>query len=547
MSISPEFSEHPQISYSDFVRGLGQRYQESFAKYANFSVADAIVFPQNIKIDKYALQGVDIVDRSAVGVDGQPPDRYLSMVTKVSTLRQELHPFLSRVNQKITDLVLNPYEANVTYGVSWQRKEDFQEDDLSGLMGEEAKFEVRFWTHAIDTGRIHLGYPRETRHEFRANMESNTLTLKAEGAYRTTLDRLLEELQPRTVTLNLTQDDAERLKRGLERTTLGKVLFRIYFNKALSRQPDIYGWLSSGGRSFPQKIEFSIPFKFLPAVEKLIAKPVSGPRQETEGRIVSVEKKFSKKEIRKGVHFEVLKKIARVGGKAELGILFDHPLITNNQARELLEEELKKIEDYFDEYKHVFSKGMNGAEMFEEAQRLSSIRGQAIEWLTRENISNKFFEEINRLKLDPSLVKLKGKGYKAQERPDFISVHNVREVKQWHLLQFIKQLYESSSNDLVERYRERYVNSKSFSHLSAEVKSDAAASGKLSLPARARLHALEIKGTDTNTSGWSNKIRIDGDLWGSDSYLLFLDTKLNSPDLLGLQEWFLRELSIRFV
>lgn len=235
-------------------------------------------------------------------------------------------------------------------------------------------------------------------------------------------------------------------------------------------------------------------------------------------------------DLLKGQRLSDLKYLARAIPEMHLGIVYNNPVLTLGQARELLDKEVEIISKG---YETIFGLGLNS----------HMWRGGVVKRLARDQCGDEIVDKFDEIGVNDYIDYLKSKGYEQEESyrdPDYIR-------KERHLLAFFKQGYSKNPNTAVENFRKWYTNNEPKLEIFSIARNvDASKIGKIKLPPKSRLFSFGITEHMHEATPYSNDLSIDRTTPSSDSVHFWSRTSLDSPILLPLQEYACNEVGISF-
>jgi len=479
------------------------------------------------------------------------PHYHLRVSGFVQSTLDELQPILDEVFLRAKGLRLKPGQVRAEYRVLWTPEAFQDERRLTGLFFDDAQ--VRSSLYTCDPTKTRIGMPGQ-RHEIKAVTNANIMTITASGLYRNELRGMINRFHPQYIKLNLTKDDTERLLRDARKSNRG--------SKSLSRleavlQPQSRYTMSlsiGGGIGFGTQdvIEFAIPASLLQNYENAIGKSLVGTNGN--GGVTELIKIYSIRGIFTGERLKDLQTLARDIPQIDLGLLYNHPVLTLDAAKKMLDKEIEIITKG---YENHFFFGMNSHMM----------RGGLVKRLAFQHFGDEVLAGFDSLSVNDYVNFLKTRGYvepsaesvesestrqiyararaegKMEERafasePDYIA-------KERHLLEFFRQSYGRDPRESVQRFREFYQNTAPQMNIFAISKeNDASRLRKLKLPSKSRLYSFGL--SEDVKATYYNDLSIDRTLPNSDSVHFFSRTSVDSPRFLHLQEYACAQMGINF-
>lgn len=485
------------------------------------------------------------------GSRGDAPLYHLlvSLLSKITL--DEIQPVLDRVFSRAKGLKLDRGTAEVNYGVLWTPELFRAERKLTGLFFDEVRVEARAYT--CDPTKARIGMPWHA-HEIGATTKLNRMTIKATGKYRGELEGIVERYNPQIAKLNLSEDDAKRLLRTVRKKPIGKYVLRRLEKALQPIEQQVIQLSSRGGMSFGTQrvIEISVPTLILSRYEDIIGKPLLASNQSS--RVTELVKVYGIGRLWRGERLSDLQALARDIAQMDLGIPYNHPVLTNDSARNLLDAEINIISE---SHKSSLGPGLPSDVYFE---------GLGKE-LAKEHFDADVVDRLDELNLDDYVKFLKAKGY-VEPRAEDVESEKARKIyareraegrikdrafayepddtaKQRHLFEFFRQSYANDPRDSIRRFREFYQNKEPQMIIFARGGGkDASKLGKLKIPSESRLFEFGI--TEQMEGKYRNDMFIKRTLPSSDEIYFLSRTSVDSPIFLPLQEYVCHEFGIRF-
>lgn len=456
---------------------------------------------------------------------------HLTVSGSVERTKDEVQPVLDELFSRAKSVKIDKGTAKVEYKVLWTPEAFQEERRLTGLFFDEVEVESSSYT--CDTTQMRIGVQGQS-HRIRATTQKNRMVIEATGKYRGELEDLIERYSPQIAKLNLSKEDAERLLRATRRSSKGINIEAL--EKALKQvEKDVISLSQDRGISFGKQevIEITAPTNTLHALEEAIGKPLIDSKKES--RVTQLIKIYGLGATLKGERLSDLQFIARDIPLMDLGIIYGHPMITDTDARKILNDEIALITR---SYKEMFLFGMNS----------HIIRGPLVKRLAMEHFGEEVLNGFKDASPRDYVNFMKSRGYVEPTAEEFesngLSGEPDYQQKERHLLEFFKQSYAKDTKESVQRFREFYQNTATGVVISASSKKDASKLSRLKIPSKSRLYRLQIN--EDLGRKHRNYISI-GRHYPSDKDIdFFSTTSLDSPILLPLQEYVCREMGIKF-
>jgi len=501
----------------------------------NSLVTGKIEFPEYFDPDSESDRGIREAFRTDV----------LHLVVSFFAKRtgEDVQPILDELFSRAKSVRLHKGTAKVKYKVLWT-PESFQEErKLNGLFSDNIKVESTAYNYDPTQNRL---VTQCQSHGIEATTNGNRMTLNTRGKYRRELKSIIERHGPQFANLNLSKDDAERLLRADSTNSELK--------KALSPEKrEVLGISQDRGISFGEQevIEITVPTRDIHKYEDAIGKPLIDT--DKESRVTKLVKIYGLGAILRGERLSDLQSIAREIPNMDLGIIYGHPMVTNIDARRMLDEEIELIDRG---YKEMFLFGLNA----------HMIRGRLVKRLAIEHFGEEVVNNFDKLEVNDYITFLKARGY-VEPRAEDVEDEETREfytilraegkiedrafstepdyvAKERHLLEFFKQSYAQDPKDSVQMLRKHYQNEPPKVTISATSRKDASILSRLKLPSKSKLCEFGIE--ENLGAEHQNSLSISRMGFLDERIHFYLRTSVDSPTLLQLQEYACSQIGVRF-
>ncbi len=443
----------------------------------------------------------------------------------------QVEPIVNELFNRAKELQLPHGVANAQYDLFWSAQDFQEEKKLPDFVTSEIT--IRGGTYAVDPTKVRIGFPGQ-RHDIKAEMATNKLSLSAQGSYRGELEHFARELNPQFANLRLSKDDAQRLLKSVESNSRAK-RFVPSLREALKPQEYVSISFGLGGHSVGSRdiIKITVATKELDLLRQAIGKPLLNGPQKEETRVEELIKTYGPIDLLRGRRLHDLQYLARSIPQIDLGIVYGSPVVTLDQARELLE---KEIEIMTKGYGSTFGLGLNS----------HLWMGGVVKSLATEHFDKAIVDRFDELRISDYVDLLKSQGYIPEKDVNQNEPQTGREIiaKEMHLFDFFKQSYSKDPRASVEKYRARYTNHKPDLEIYASGDIDSLELRAIILPPRSRLTSFGIK--QPLGSLHNNALKISRLLPSSEEVHFFSTTSVGNPIFLGLQEYAYREMGVRF-
>ena len=332
------------MTLSNLINDLKQATE---GKELSHEERERLVDGKIILPDDFSRYEIQFENMNYCNSKGPKPLNHLLVSAFPERSLDELQPVLDEFFRRAKDLRLRKGVADVQYGVFWTPKAFQDERRLTGLFFDEVEVESTAYT--CDPTQVRIGMPGQS-HEIEATTQANKMVLKATGNYRGQLERLVEIFNPQYAKLNLSKEDAERLLKKVRNNQLGKRVVERLEEALQPEQKDVMNLSLGGGISFgtQEVIEIALPTRDLRQYEEAIGKPlvVVSPKQDSQ--VTEFIKVYGLGGLWRGKRLSDLQALARDIPQMDLGILYNHPVLTNGEAKELLDAEIDIISKVYE-------------------------------------------------------------------------------------------------------------------------------------------------------------------------------------------------------
>jgi len=446
----------------------------------------------------------------------------------------EVQPVLDNCFRKAESLRLKKGVADVKYGLFWTPEAFQGERNITGLYFDDVTVDSSLYT--VDPTKLRLGiYGNSHKIDMHANQ--NKMSLTATGKYLSQLEDLGKSFGFQFAKLNIASDDAEKLLEAYRSDdNLIKYFGKNFEKKLQPKQMSTMSISLGSGMFFGSKdvIELAVPVKSLWKYVEVLEKSLYGAQTEDETHVVELTKNYGFFDILKGNILSDLRKFAAEVPAIDLDILYDKPMLTDEQAKILLDNEIKIISDY---YKVPSFLILDNNDLWKNQ----------VKRLAREHFGDNTLKVFDNLTAKQYLDFLEDEGYKYPEslRDDSDNMNNIS--KEMHLFEYFKQSYAEDTRESIQKLKEYYKNSRPQMYISAKSRdNDASKIKKIKFPRKARLFSFDILEHMNSATPYSNDLSISRILVGSSDIHFSSRVSLDSPDLLQLQDYACKEIGIAF-
>ena len=488
-------------------------------------VRQSVTFPADFRRAEITL--LDLSRRDC------PPRHQLFVSAHSPRAAADLQPVLESLFYRSQQLKWTKGTSEVQADLLWTPEHFQSEVQFPRFFPAETR--VQGWATSIDPSEIALNTLGDY-HSISAKLGRRTLSITANGRYHRELEGLIEPLQLQLATLRLSKVDAERLLRRMKNEPLGEYI-AVVLEKSLQPQVSVNAAMSKDGLAITLQeeefFELEVPASELATVRDLISKPLFNV---SKGEITVVTK--LKKEyplfFARGKQMADLQYLARVIPEMDLGLVYGRPVITRQQAKELVDTGIAIISRAYEQDFPLFA-------ISQLQQRREALYhlvkdlyvAVPVDQLTWKGGVEDFVSLLQSQGYQPAVVK---------DDPDLPST-----IKERHLLAFFRQCYQRNPEVAIETVRDFYVNTRPELGISSSVNGlDVAQLGKLDLPAHARLASLGIFINSARKPYYGDSIGLLRTPPSSDDFHFGSITSIENPEFLPLQESVLQELGFEF-
>ncbi|MCK4808031.1 MAG: hypothetical protein KAS90_00250 [Candidatus Aenigmarchaeota archaeon] len=446
----------------------------------------------------------------------------------------EVQPVLDNCFRKAESLRLKKCVADVKYGLFWTPEAFQGERNITGLYFDDVTVDSRLYT--VDPTKSRLGIYGDS-HKIDMHANQNKMSLTATGKYLSQLEDLGKSFGFQFAKLNIAPEDAEKLLEAYKSDNNLIKYFRTDFEKKLQPKQMSTMSISLGlDMSFGTKevIELVVPVKYLWKYVEVLEKSLYGAQLEDETHVVELTKNYGFFDILKSNILSDLKTFAVEVPAIDLDILYDKPMLIDEQAKILLDNEIKIISDYYNFPSFLILDN-------------NDLWKNHVKRLAREHFGDNTLKDFDNFSAEQYLNFLEDEGYKYPEslRDDSDNMNNIS--KERHLFEFFKQSYAEDARESIQKLKEYYKNSRPQMYISAKSRdNDASKIKKIKLPRKARLFSFDISEHMSRATPYSNNFSISRILVGSSDIHFSSRVSLDSPDLLQLQDYACKEIGIAF-
>ncbi len=497
--------------------------------YMNQIIEERTVFPKGFENPDFKSENMNS------GMDmGDFPLYHVCFSAFYKQSVRDTQPILDKFFKMAGYLRFEKGYAEAKYSLFWTPEEFQDEIKLKSLFFNEITLKSR--AYSCDPTKVRIGMWKQS-HEIEATTKANIMKLKADGNYRKQLERLVKELNIQYAKVNLSREDAERLLRANKNKPIGKYFVRELERILQPKKRQTIVFSFPGIVNFDEQdiIELSIGTKYLPQCEEDIGKSLVDVPAKQESRVTEFIKYYWLRGLLRGERLSDLQVLARDITQMDLGIMYNHPVLTNEDARKLLEKETEIISNGYTN--ELFGLGINS----------HLWMGGVVKNLASDHFGAEIIERFDKTSKEEGIKILISLGYIPSG--DFNGLDYI--AKERHLLECFKQSYAKSPRDSIQNFRNCYKNHEPEMEIfTEEIKKDVTGLRRARLPSRAKLNSLGISkkiGLGKQGNLHWNDLCLSRTLPSCDKSRFYLRASLDSPILLELQENVCREIGIRFI
>ena len=483
----------------------------------------------NLLNERIALPG-NFINRSInleIGDDEEDSSDHIVVSAACERPLSDMQLILDKFLLKARELKFKKGVAAAGYDVFWETKAFMAENALSGLFDGKVALHSVAYTRDASKGRLEENCQT---HDITAVLSQGSMVFTARGSYNSHLSKLISIIAPQHAALSLSKQDLDRVSNKIAAGFGGKYDANL-FAKQMRRVPKMHPINPYGSfveLDFKDAFEAVVRTKDIPIYEEFVGKALLGVSEKQDSRITELHRTYGIMELIGGKRLSDLQALARDIPAMELGVFYNHPLLTNKDAQNLLESDMNKLSEALSDPRAYASN--------------PNFR-QALRTLAVEHFGADIAKEPCSMAIAEYVEFLKGFGYEPSQS-SYAGLECMANDK--HLLECLKQSLAKDPRDSVKRYREIYQNTLPELHIFAANTQDASKSRKLKLPSQAKLYSFDVGGYKDNKSSCFNDLILRR-MSPFDKFVQFgLRTRIDSPILLPLQDYVCEEMGIKF-
>lgn len=517
--------EVQNINLPAFVKDLGGIAQTEPQDLDEIAT-QRVVFPGNVKNAEIEAKNFNYHREEA-------PDYYLRLSAYYTLPQEELEAILQEALGRGKGLKLTKGQYDARLKESWTPQDFNAETGLPSFW--HSKTSVTSYATTINPDNVRMLGGNQSTHRVEVELERNIITIEAEGEYRRHLRDIAGALNPQIATVRLSKADAEKVMELSQQNAIDRLLAG-QIRKQLEPQRRTSITIGIGtGVSFNEQdvIKLNLRTEQIPYFERHLHKDLYRPAKDQESHVVKLSKAYSLVGVLKNRRFEDMKRVA--GMLEEIAFSPNgNYAISEGQAKALLDKELQMLQEFYgDDIRYMFAFGGN----------IHIVRGNVVKRLAMELLGGEVLERLQGLDVDEYINFLASKGYIPGqfETGRLLPPYSVKER---HLLEFYKQVYQQDPTKAAELYRRGYLNTRPSIIIDADVREDGSKIQRLDVASRARIFSFEVK-QPIRSSG-NNDFSFGKITPNSDEAHFRSRTSLNGSVLLPLQEWACDKVGISF-
>lgn len=494
---------------------------------------------------------------------------------KISTLPSTSRNFIEYAQRK----KFKEDQGRFYIEITWTPEEFLREKTLKGLIANNLNISL---SQILLSPEVRNGY-KYTNDIIDIDCSNQTVKIHANtfnysshytlGLFDEHLEELMTILKPQKAILKIEQERMNQLKEELGKFFLGSLL-----GSRLIKNPPKNPFLQDtvdqlvnyavmqAGVALPEKISTIITkevnYHFIPFIKRTLGLPLFNSTKNQKTRIESFTKTYSSFFNSDQNRLCDLQKIVeKLMNITPHGVLYDTPLITTTEAKNILEKEIYLIDKFFEDYKIIEHDYKNNLLESEQERKLSNSFKKVVFNLSyiihdyfiginpddkRHGSSDRRSSIINITDGD-SQEHFQSLGYVPSQSfttrgtyADYLDEFGYcRDVFHW-----FKQLYEQNSEIMVNKTREYFINQKPTWKIYSTVSGDLSSLKKLKLPDKGEIESFSIR--SGNYGDGKEMLSFSSKKESTVESRCIIPT-LSSSVLFPLQAYIYEELGIKFI
>ncbi|MFC2134851.1 hypothetical protein ACFLTH_09555 [Bacteroidota bacterium] len=512
----------------------------------------AINLPQNIE----QYNPVEFQNFNYGGNKHPTPLYHLTISSDNKMTLDEVEPILNELFTQAKELTFEKGTTELEYKVIWT-EEGFQKEKSLGSADSD-KLSIYLTAKTVDAEMIRL-IPSTKDEEINVNVEGNFVSIKATDGYRTGLKNLIDLIHPQYAILQVSKEDAEKLMANPKALSHYGPKLKARLETAFKpaegppESASFEEWtnifLSGDTREkgeVAKATHISMPTKELSKFYQLIGKPLFNGATNDLTKVIELKKKYGPIDKLRKTKLSDLQSITESFSNMNLGIRHDYPVISTGEAKALLEQEIKLIDEGYKEigiFDYIAqAHQVNIVSSINTGPKGHQVRKGAVINLAKEHFGEEITTPIDEMNSNDYITFLTSKGYKPTQ-----TFEVEEEIKERHLFEFFKASFAENPDESIETYRESYINPAQKLEIDARAyHRDATELKKLKLPSNSKLIKFSLDEHMQEQTPYSNGVGVNMLIPEHEKVSLFSRTNLENPTMLGLQEYACKELGVTF-
>ncbi len=487
-------------------------------------VQERVQLPEHLKKTK-----VECINPDMMGEIGH----YVQIVGILNQPASATQHLLEKSLEAAQLIGIEPGIADFTIGYHWTPEAFRQKTRVGRSFFDHVNIEARAFI--CDPSKLVMQGHGQTS-AFHAWLSAFKLHLQATGEHQHVLADIREQVQTRYAILHLLPEDRKKLQHQIHEGNWGKYIPRFH---ASTTEPVTVSFQEpsatrASGYSMRQiRMEkMQAPTRLLKRLEQALGKPLMEDAPMDQSHVAEFVKIYGAGGLMAGRRLKDLQYIVDVLATQEQHNTYGVPLITAEEAKEKLEQELETLQEL---YQFAFL----------EMRSAQSQRRRILQRLVRERFGREVLAALEYEPLGQYVRRLEQQGYHPPEKT--IPKHPIIQ-NETNLLDFLLQAYDENPEPSVEAYRQHYVNENpSLDITAAPLEGDLAKLYKLSPPEHAQPYSFEISRSIQVHDRDDNHLSLIRTNSSSPKLKFRLCTTVANPYLLRIQEAACAELGISII
>jgi len=379
---------------------------------------------------------------------------------------------LNELIEKCRGLNIDHRNTKFEYSIEWTK------DNLLALprlkIPFNGKLSVEEETTTTDPSQTRMNNNREPN-RIKASISEWKLSIEAEGHYAPHLLEIAEGIPRTAAHITLSPNDSERILRNATRKSkIANQLIKSSMRPA--RQAGVLG-VTWGPKPEKGTHWITTPSSNIEFLEEILGKSLTNA-SNCSG-LTCLTKRYHPLELWGGKPLSDMQTILRRTSELELDVLYDHPLLTNQQAREYIERELRELRKGYDVFENhhaserpdtwsrtllKFAQAIGGQDLlsFIDNYEIDKTNHEK-EWYSLgkegKDQEEKFAKALQgRFGYQPQEIFHVPYNYQIRWQEGGIQSIATRTRREAHLLNLVSQVFEKDPDRLIDDYVNSYVN-----------------------------------------------------------------------------------------